>query len=98
MTTPEYKQSVLASKEVNNLFIKRGWMSKGLVAFGAESAGRISIQYYSHAHARVRFVLCDPLKLTQWLAANMERPGSYVKLILILDRKAEGNQDNTQKT
>lgn len=87
--TDNYKKSAQAAREVDNLFIKRGWMSKGLVAFGADEPGRIAINYYSHVRACKRIVLCDPLKLIHWLAANMELPGAYVKLILILDRKAE---------
>lgn len=94
--TDTYKKNAQAAREVDNLFIKRGWMSKGLVAFGADEPGRIAINYYSHVSERKRIVLCDPLKLIHWLAANMELPGAYAKLIRILDRKAEPSSNTTQ--
>lgn len=89
--TDAFHKSRLAAREVDNLFIKRGWMSKGLVAFPADEPNRIAVRYYSHSCQRVRIVLCDPLKLVHWLAANMERPGSLATITNLLDRKVETN-------
>ena len=82
-------QSINAAARLNDLLQERGWDRRGMRAFPTDSQLEVAVQYRSEDFGRVRVVACDPLKLTEWIRANIAQPGVWVRLLALLDRKAE---------
>lgn len=91
-------KSVIAARNLNDVFAKIGWTRYGFYAYPVETETEIALQYTSEARGEKRIVTCEPLALTRWLTGNMVTPGGAHKLREICDRKPDRASRAVQPT
>lgn len=83
-------KSLNASRAVNDLFSKLGWLGgHGVYAYPTGDPNEVALQYKSEAHGCVRTVSAKPLELLQWLRDKCPAWGPLPAFKKILDRKEE---------
>lgn len=87
-------QSSNAAARLNDVLQERGWDRRGMRVFPTAKQWEVEVQYRSEAQGAVRVVACDADKLSRWIRANEAKPGCWVQLLSLLDRKVETHRSS----